>query len=782
MAKKIKWAVLIILGVALMAGAIFVAPKAVAVWELYKSAKAKVAESDESAFKNSKTTLVYDDEGNELCKIKSEKDLYYLEAEEIPVSLKYAFIIMEDRDFYSHSGIDLKAIIRAAIANQKSDKIVQGASTITQQLSRNIFLSHEVTWQRKIEEMFIAWELEKIYGKEDILEYYLNNIYFGSGYYGVESAAKGYFSKSAGELTLSEQAFIAAIPNNPSRYNPLKYYDNTLARRDLILEQMYKTDCISLVEYEMAKAEEIVLNPKKEEELNGSIVTYVRHCATESLMVQAGFSFRYSFTGKDDYEGYNELYDIYYTRCQQQLLTGGYTVYSSIDSKLQDVLQSTIDDRLSGDTALSKDGVYALQGAATCIDNNTGNVVAIVGSRTQEDANLYGLNRAYQSHRQPGSAIKPLAVYTPYLQLGNTPDTMFNDVKSPTGPVNHDGKYSGWITFREAVKTSKNTMVWEMYKELTPSVGAGFLQQLGFKRAWYDVDNIATSIGGMTYGATTEEMAGGYAAIANDGIYRRPTCVVRIYDSLGNEVVNESNRGVRVYDTNASKMMTDMLVSAMEPGGTGYVGAVDGVMMGAKSGSTDNLYDKWFCGYSGYYTLAAWVGYDYPQTITDEGSVSYIYKTFMEAAHEGKPTIEFEHYIGYGEGESGSQKETGSEDSSEDPTAPEDESLEMPTYENWVDPDYKPGGGGAGSQGGESSTKPVGEWNAGNVQGGDSNAGNVSGGDWNAGNVSGGDSNAGNVPGGDWNAGNVSGGDSNANGVQGGDTNAGNVSGEWNAG
>ncbi len=779
-----------------MAAGIYLAPKAVAVWDMYKSARQKVADSDESIFKSSKTTLVYDDEGNELCKIKSEKDLYYVEAETIPASLKYAFLVMEDRDFYSHSGIDIKAIVRAAVANQQSNQIVQGASTITQQLARNIFLTHEVTWQRKIEEMFIAWEIEKRYEKEDILEYYLNNIYFGNGYYGVESAARGYFGKSVGELTLSEQVFIAAIPNNPTRYNPIKNYDNTLERRNLILEQMHNEDSISLAEYELAKSEVINLKVQKENEtINGSVVTYVRHCATESLMIQAGFSLRYSFSSQDDYEGYNELYDLYYTRCQQQLLSGGYTIYTSIDTKLQASLQKAVDTKLAVDNALSKDGVYALQGAATCIDNNTGNVVAIVGSRTQDNAGVYGLNRAYQSYRQPGSATKPLAIYTPYLQQGNTPDTMVNDVKADGGPKNVDNRYLGWITLREAVKTSKNTMAWEIYKELTPKVGVGFLQQLGFKKVWVDTDNVAGALGGFTYGVTTEEMAGGFATLANDGVYRRPTCIVKIMDVSGEMVVSEGNRGVRVYEVNASRMMTDMLRTSMDPGGTGWVGIVDGINMAAKSGSSNNNYDKWFCGYSTYYTTAVWTGYDYPKTIDDVYLVSSIYKAFMADAHEGKPRTEFESYLGSGsqnvEPETNSDNTGDNEQVSGNVEAPTFESHEVPTFEshevptneNPTYPEYKPGSGGAGTGGStgtgangstsgtESTTKPVGEWDASGSVGGDSNAGNVTGGD----------SNAGNVSGGDWNAGNVSGGDSNAGGVTGGDSNAGNVSGEWDA-
>ena len=267
MTKKVKWAILFIVLALLAAGGIYLAPKAASVWRMRRIAKAFVDSSTQSTFKETKTTLVYDKNGEELCQIKSSKELYYVTFDQIPKTLANAFVVMEDRDFYSHSGIDYKAIVRAALANQKSSEIVQGASTITQQLARNIFLTQEVTWERKIEEMFIAWDLEKKYSKEEILEFYLNNIYFGNGYYGVEAAARGYFSKSVSELTLSEQAFIAAIPNNPSKYNPLTNFENTLRRRDLILEQMYDTDYITSMDFYTAKSEEIVLNqPQQEKE------------------------------------------------------------------------------------------------------------------------------------------------------------------------------------------------------------------------------------------------------------------------------------------------------------------------------------------------------------------------------------------------------------------------------------------------------------------------------------------------------------------------------------
>lgn len=711
MAKKIRRVFLVILFLALIAGGVYVAPKAKTVYDLYLDAEKKVKASDESIFKNSKTTIAYDADGNELCKIKNGKDMYYVESEDIPDTLKYAFIVMEDRTFYEHSGVDYKAIVRAAISNQKSNQIVEGASTITQQLARNMYLSHEVTWQRKIEEIFIARALEKRYDKDSILEYYLNNIYFGNGLYGVEAAAKGYFGKSVDELNISEQVFIAAIPNNPTRYNPVKNYDNTLKRRNLILEQMYKSDGITLIDYEVAKATDIVLNRTESDSdsVNDSVLTYVRHCAVESLMIEAGMSLRYSFMSQADYDAYCELYDLYYTRCEQQLLSGGYSVYTSIDIKLQASLQEAVDNRLAANTELSEDGVYSMQGAATCVDNNTGNVVAIVGQRTQSGLPGYGLNRAYQSYRQPGSAIKPLSVYTPYLQNGATPATLVNDVKTVDGPSNIDNQYDGWITLRDAVRTSKNTMAWEIYKELTPKVGVSFLQQMGFKKVWIDSDYLAGSLGGFTYGTTTEEMAGGFATLANDGVYRRTTCVIKIDDYSGNEVVNEGNRGVRVYDTNSSRMMTDILTTVVKPGGTGYYGAVPGVTMAAKTGRTNNSYDRWYCGYSRYYTTAVWIGYDYPKTVDNSLDIAGIYKDFMTKAHEGKIDIEFEKYNQQADTSGVLEPETTYSGIDETQTDTQTYDIDMPSFDVNYDPEYSSQYDGDVDM---SSTVPAGEWDA----------------------------------------------------------------------
>ncbi|MDO5382542.1 MAG: PBP1A family penicillin-binding protein [Eubacteriales bacterium] len=636
--RKIRRIILFSLFVLFLAVMIYAAPKIQKIVKLSNEAKKIAQNSSESTFKDGKTTLIYDFLGNELCTMKDSKDLYYVEFSNIPETLANAFVVMEDRDFYSHSGIDYKAIIRAAIVNQQSDEIVQGASTITQQLARNIFLSQEVTWERKIEEIFLARDLEKKYTKEQILEFYLNNICFGNGYYGVEAAAKGYFGKSVSELSLSEQAFIAAIPNNPTRYNPVTNYDNTLQRRNLILAQMYEADYISSMNYYTAKDESVTVIKQIAQSKNNSVETYTRHCATESLMEYCGFAFRNNFDNDTDYENYEQKYQDYYTECQQMLFSGGYSIYTSIDMNAQASLQAAVDNNLVSYTELNNEGVYELQAAATCIDNSTGNVVAIVGSRSQE-LEGYTLNRAYQSYRQSGSTIKPLIDYIPYLQKGNTPDTIVTDEYIPDGPVNSDGTFSGNMTLREAVRVSKNTVAWNIYQEITPRAGISFLLNMGFNKVWMDKDYNAVAIGGFTYGVSTEEMAGAYATIVNEGEYRKATCIYKIYNSSGECIVDTSSRGTRIYDINSCRMMTDMLKTVVESG-TGVGAAPDNCIVAGKTGTTNSHKDAWFCGYSKYYTTAIWMGYDYPKTL---GRIytSEIFHDFMKDIHQGYDMVDF---------------------------------------------------------------------------------------------------------------------------------------------
>lgn len=640
--KRILKIVFIIFGVLFLIALIIFGPKLTKVFQLQKEAKKIVDASSYDTFKSTQTTVIYDTDGNELCTMRNTKDLYYLNFSEIPEDIVNAFVVVEDKKFYKHSGIDFFGILRAFVANTKSASVEQGASTITQQLAKNIFLTQDVSWERKIEEAYIAVNLEKKYTKEDILEFYLNNIYFANGYYGVEAAARGYFSKSIGELTLSEQIFLSAIPNSPTRYDPIENYEATLERRNMIIKQMYDADVIDTNEYDTALAETITINQQINVK-NNYVETYVRRCATESMMAAYGFKFRYDFTSSDDYDAYKASYDASYDLYQQKLLSGGYKVYTSIDLKIQEQLQKAVDEKLAFSTTLSSEGVYEMQGASTCIDNSSGNVVAVVGGRTQNLAG-YSLNRAYQSYRQPGSCIKPVSVYTPYLMLGNTPDTIVVDEPIENGPKNADGNYSGSITLREAVRVSKNTVAWKVYQEITPQTGCGFLMKLGFKKVYVDKTVVAGSLGGFTYGVTTEEMAGAYAAIANDGVYRRATCVETIADGNGKLIADEMTRGTKVYDANASRMMIDMMKTVVTSG-TGTAANISNAIVCGKTGTTNSNKDAWFVGFSEYYTTSIWIGYDMPATISSPGTYTCgIFKQFMTAIHQDLPIVDFPTY------------------------------------------------------------------------------------------------------------------------------------------
>lgn len=640
--KRIRRFILLVLLVVFGIAVILLLPVVFRLDSLKKSAAQTIAKTTADTFRSTQTTVAYDTNGDVLMTMRSAKDMYYVEYADIPQGIIDAFVVTEDRKFFSHNGIDLKSIVRAMKVNSESDEIEQGASTITQQLVKNMFLSQEVSWNRKITEIFMALEMEKKYSKEQILEFYLNNIYFANGCYGVESAARGYFNKGIGELDYSQLAFLAAIPNNPTKYDPFENMDNTLERRDLVLRQMYEADMINTVNYSDAIQEEIELDPQKSG-YDDYVDTYVRRCATEAMMESLGFQFQTNFESDEAYDDYCERYDVYYGMAQRKLFGGGYLIYTSIDPKLQNRLQAVIDQDLSGFSEVNDEGVYALQAASTCIDNSNGYVVAVVGGRSQEHDG-YTLNRAWQSYRQPGSTIKPLNVYLPFLQLGNSPDTIVNDEQISGGPVNADGIYSGEMTLREAVRVSKNTVAWSIYQQITPKAGTSYLLRLGFRKVYVDKERLTGSIGGFTYGVTTEEMAGGYAAIENDGIYRKPTCVMSITMLDGSTVVDNSDRGTQIYQKNASRMMTDMLTTVVKEG-TGKTADIDNAIVAGKTGTTNDNKDSWFVGYSRYYTTSVWVGYDIPRTLgTAVNYNKYIWHDYMEAIHENLPILDFGAY------------------------------------------------------------------------------------------------------------------------------------------
>lgn len=612
-------------------------------------AKKVVSKSTMETFRQNETSIIYDANGNIMSKLKGEKDVYYIKYSDIPQVAVDAITSIEDKNFFKHKGYDLKAIIRAGFAYIKNKGVItQGGSTITQQLARNIFLSFEESWQRKAREIFIAIELEKKYTKKEIMEFYLNNIYFANGYYGIQSASLGYFGKGVNSLSLSQITFLLSIPNSPTRYNPYENIEGTLARRDRILDQMVLDGKITEAQASKAKSEEIKLKAPKVEKSSYAL-TFALDRAVKALMKSEGFNFRYSFNSDEERKAYNENYSEVYSSCQTRLYSGGYRIYTSIDPEKQKLLQDTVDSGLSVSSEKSKSGIYSLQGAAVTIDNSSGRVVAIVGGRSQK---LKGstLNRAYQSFRQPGSTIKPLIVYTPAFEQGYTPESMVKDEKIEGGPANADGVFSGNMTVLDALAKSKNTVAWKLFTEISPAIGIGKLLDMGFS-AIADTDYYpSAALGGFTKGVNAVEMASAYAAIENGGEFREPTCIMKMTDSSGNDIVADGfyQKGTSkyIYDENACKMMITCMEAVMTKG-TGVGGKLATMPCAGKTGTTNDSKDLWFVGFTKYYTTSVWVGYDIPRSLAGLAYTATplgIWKTYMDSINNGLPVAKLDDY------------------------------------------------------------------------------------------------------------------------------------------
>ena len=610
--------------------------------DLRMEAIEQVRDVTELTFVPQQTSFIYDTNEELISYAKGEKEATYVEYTNIPWHFIQAMVSIEDKKFYQHDGVDYLAILRSAKVILETKQISQGGSTITMQLARNIFLDNGKNWERKVKEIFIAMELEKRYSKNKIIEFYLNNIYFANGYYGIQAACNGYFSCELDELSLSQIAFLCAIPNSPSYYDPIVNMEHTLERRNRILDNMYEDGIISSDAYLRAKSENIELVPSQSEKVktNNYVDTYVFHCATRALMEQKGFVFQEYFSSQIEEQTYYEAYDTLYAECRKEINAKGYQIYTSIDLNLQEKLQNSVNQVLSDFKDTNEEGVYKLQGSAVSIDNATGYVVAIVGGREQ-DIGTYTLNRAYQSYRQPGSSIKPLIVYTPFLEQGNTPDTLVYDEKIEGGPK--ASYYYGEVTTRYAVEKSLNSVAWKLYSNLTPQVGLSYLKKMHFTSI-EDTDYVLpTSLGGFTKGVSAVEMAAAYATLQNDGQYRTPTCIKKITDAEGNVVYTTEQETLHIYSETASRMMTDILTTAMQSG-TGKTAQLSSMPCAGKTGTTNDSKDGWFVGYTRYYTTSVWVGCDIPKEVDGLQGSTYpaqIWKDYMEDIHTDLLPVNF---------------------------------------------------------------------------------------------------------------------------------------------
>ena len=584
-------------------------------------------------------TVVFDTDGQQLGTINAGHFVYD-KIEDISPNLQNAYIAQEDRNFKTHHGVDYKATLRAVFQLVKNrGRITQGGSTITQQVVKNTYLSQEKTFTRKIVEIMLAQELEKMYSKADIMEIYCNTNFYGNNCYGVEAASQYYFEKPAKDLTVEEAAMLAGISNAPSRYEPVRHPDLALKKRNQVLKSMETVGYITEAEYEEAigKPLQISQNVQKgtdEDYMN----SYALYAATIRMMEVNKFPFTYHFETQADKEAYQDQYEEQYNFYNRELRAGGYKIYTSLDPKIQNILQETLDKGLSKFQEVQENGKLSMQGAGVIIDNKTGYVVATVGGRGTEDK----YNRAYLSYRQPGSAIKPLLDYAPALDLGEyNAASVIDDHKFENGPSNSGDNYYGAVTMREAANRSLNTVAWQILDGIGIQNGLDYLEKMHFSGiSVKDNDALAVSIGGFTNGLRVVDMAKGYSTLANGGVYSNKTCILKIESDKDGVVADEKTiQNTQVFREDTAFIMTDILKGTMNTEyGTGRGLQLKNKMPAAgKTGTSNGSKDTWFCGYTKYYSAAIWVGHDMPVEMPGIYGATYagkIWKNTMDILHE----------------------------------------------------------------------------------------------------------------------------------------------------
>lgn len=680
-----------------------------------REAKDLVDSSTPDTFRLAQTSYIYSDDGTQLAALAESEDATYLSYEDIPADVVNAFVSVEDRTFWNNSGVDYKGILRVCVNYVKTKgQVAEGASTITQQLARGTFLSNEKTISRKIKEIFIARQLTKKYTKEQIMEFYCNSCCFANGIYGVEDASQKYFGRSVSDLSLSETAYICAIPNRPEYYNPLKNSENAISRRNKILQDMYECDYITKDAGDAALAENITVAEVSDEEdtFYNYEATYAINCAIRYLMKQDGFEFKSHFEDDADYDTYNAYYDEMYKQAKHKLYTGGYKVTTTMNLKAQKNLQKIFDKELAFNTKVDEStGIYQFQGAMTVIDNETGKVVAMIGGRSQDELQqTYSLNRGFQSFKQPGSSIKPLVIYTPALEEGYDANSTLTeiDVKAAKKSTSEKiSKMSGQkMSLRYAVEDSKNGCAYSLYNIITPKVGLSYIENMNFSKIVQQDYTLSSGLGGLHHGTNTVEMANAYSTLENHGEYRQADCISSILDASGNEIYEEPESKT-VYTRSASDQMTDILEGVLNSSagtakGLKWSSASD-VAAAAKTGTTNDNNVAWFCGYTPYYTISVWVGYDYPKSVKGlRGNTypAYIWKEAMLYMIDGKDEADFDLE---GKKATGNKNVISDEDDSSAPEESTDTSVTNPDdAQNTTD--TNPSGGGHSTDSSTDST------------------------------------------------------------------------------
>nr|WP_275899621.1 transglycosylase domain-containing protein [Bacillus piscicola] len=537
-----------------------------------------------------------------ISEIRSEENRRYIRYNDIPEKVLQAFLATEDRFFYEHEGVDISAVFRAVITNSKAGNIEEGASTITQQVVRNLFLTQEQTYNRKLSEVLYAYQMEQTYSKDKILELYINTTYYQNGIYGFETASRTYFGKTSQQLSLAETAFLAAIPANPSHYDPLHHKENTLLRQQWILTKMEEAGVISKAEQEEASQESISVSYTKPRDLYPDYVVYIENELKELIASREGFTRRIKQANDEE----REFVKKQLARRVKDVLKSGIHIETALDPSIQ----KQVIDRT--DTYLNK---WHVQGAAVVIDHTTHQIKAMSGGANYQK---YDFQRAFQAYRQPGSAIKPLLVFGPYLdQTGKEVNSLVSTARfchNGYCPSNAGRSFYGSVSLSHAFAKSYNTAAIRLFSETGVDTSFGYLEKFGFSKIQHGDYQYPAALGGFTYGMTPLEMTKAYTVYSNAGKYTIPRGILRVTDSKGNVIYEWKENTQKVWSPETNDKLRTMMRRVLTEG-TGKRANIPNQHVGGKTGTTNNSRDFWFLGYNDRYTTGVWIGQDNPSSL-----------------------------------------------------------------------------------------------------------------------------------------------------------------------
>ena len=566
-------------------------------------------------------TEIYSADGE---RIKVLGQRYPISFNDISPNFIKAIIAVEDSSFYEHKGIDHQALLRALYMNIRARKILQGGSTITQQLSKNLFFSFERSWVRKIKELLIAFQLEATFSKKEILEAYCNQIYFGSGAYGVEEASQTYFGKRAQELTLLQGALLAGLPNSPNNANPFNDYLRSMRRTKYILSRMVKENLISAEEKTQALDSPLdLIRPREDNNPSRYFVNYV----VSKLESEYGREFVHF---------------------------GGLKVFTTINTRLQKYAQKSALshlEALESEMTVQKDK-NLLQVALVSIENQSGAVRVMLGGRSYSYSQF---NRAVSNNRLPGSSFKPFVYLTAMEQYGYSPASIIKDepvtieipgTHEPWEPKNFNEEYVGDIILKKAMMKSLNVVSAKLIQEITPEKVIKIAKQFGITSPLGK--NLSLALG--TSGVSPLEMSSAYSMIANLGIYNEPYFIQRIEDFKANILYENFYQGVQRFAPKSIYPLLNMMQAVVD-GGTGRIVRQMGFKHPAagKTGTTNNFKDAWFNGFTKTFSTSVWVGHDKNTSMIDRSghgltggrAAAPIWVFFMQKALQGRNQIKF---------------------------------------------------------------------------------------------------------------------------------------------